>query len=180
MTAAATNKRSPPKVQPRTLLWHPLHFVSFGAGSGLSPVAPGTMGTFATVPLVYLCAQLGITVYITLTLLVCLVGIWSAARTAEALGVHDHGSIVIDEIAGFFLTMTLLEPTWLTLALGFAAFRLLDIAKPWPISVLDRRMHGGLGIMLDDILAGILACAAVHVILWLLGYTALSAVLANP
>lgn len=169
MTAAATNKRSPPKVQPRTLLWHPLHFVSLGAGSGLSPVAPGTMGTFATVPLVYLCAQLGTTVYITLTVLVCLVGIWSAARTAEALGVHDHSSIVIDEVAGFFLTMTLLEPTWLTLALGFTAFRLLDIAKPWPISVLDRRMHGGLGIMLDDILAGILACAAVHVILWLLG-----------
>ena len=165
---ATKPKRLCPKVAPRSLLGHPVHWLSFGGGSGLSPYAPGTMGTLITVPVVYLLFQLGISTYIAVTVLVCLLGIWVSARTAVALGVHDHGSIVIDEVAGFMLTMTALEPTWLTLTLGFLIFRLLDIWKPWPIRVLDRNLHGGAGIMLDDVLAGVLGCVAIHGLLWAL------------
>lgn len=85
------------------------------------------------------------------------VGVWVSGRTANALGEHDHGGIVIDEWAGFWLTMTLIPAEWPWLVAGFALFRLFDVIKPWPISWLDRRIHGGWGIMIDDLVAGFFA-----------------------
>lgn len=141
----------------RTVLTSPVHFLAFGFGSGLSPKAPGTMGTLAAIPLYLLLMNLPLTGYLLMVLLISVVGIWICGESSRRLGVHDHGGIVWDEFAGFLLTMTAAPQGWAWIVLGFALFRLFDIWKPWPVRVADRQLHGGLGIMLDDILAGIYA-----------------------
>ena len=141
----------------RTVLTSPVHFLAFGFGSGLSPKAPGTMGTLAAIPLYLLLMNLPLTSYLLAVLLISVAGIWICGESSRRLGVHDHGGIVWDEFAGFVLTMTAAPQGWAWIVLGFALFRLFDIWKPWPVRVADRQLHGGLGIMLDDILAGIYA-----------------------
>jgi phosphatidylglycerophosphatase A len=141
----------------RTVLTSPVHFLAFGFGSGLSPKAPGTMGTLAAIPLYLLLMNLPLTGYLLAVLLISVAGIWICGESSRRLGVHDHGGIVWDEFAGFLLTMTAAPQGWEWIVLGFALFRLFDIWKPWPVRVADRQLHGGLGIMLDDILAGIYA-----------------------
>lgn len=133
---------------------NPVHLLAFGFGSGLMPKAPGTFGTLAAVPFYLLMAQLPLAGYLAVLLLVILAGIPICGRTSRDLGVHDHGGIVWDEFAGFFLTMTAVPLAWQWVVAGFLLFRLFDILKPWPIGWLDRRVGGGLGIMLDDLLAG--------------------------
>lgn len=93
-------------------------------------------------------------------------GVWLCGRVANDLGVHDHGGIVWDEMVGIWMTLILLPNTWQWWLLGFVLFRILDILKPWPISVLDRNVGGGLGIMIDDMLAGLIAGALLYA-LWL-------------
>lgn len=141
----------------RTVLTSPVHFLAFGFGSGLSPKAPGTMGTLAAIPLYLMLMNLPLTSYLLVVLLISVAGIWICGESSRRLGVHDHGGIVWDEFAGFLLTMTAAPQGWAWIVLGFALFRLFDIWKPWPVRVADRQLHGGLGIMLDDILAGIYA-----------------------
>ena len=138
-------------------LAHPVHFFALGFGSGLSPKAPGTMGTLMAVPFVLLWQQLPLWGFALVVLLSCLVGVWLCGVTARNLGVHDHPGIVWDEFAGYWLTMLFAPSGWQWLLLGFVLFRIFDILKPWPIGWVDRRVSGGLGIMLDDILAGIYA-----------------------
>ncbi len=135
-------------------LTNPIHLLAFGFGSGLAPVAPGTFGTLAAVPFYLLMARLPLEVYLAVLAVVILAGIWICGRTSRDLGVHDHPGIVWDEFAGFFVTMIAAPPGWFWLVAGFGLFRLFDILKPWPIGWLDRRVKGGLGIMLDDLLAG--------------------------
>ena len=135
----------------------PIHLLAFGFGSGLAPVAPGTFGTLAAVPLYLLLAPLPLPAYLAVVTAVSLAGIWICGRASRDLGVHDHPGIVWDEIAGFLVTMTAAPRGWSWLLLGFLLFRLFDIFKPWPIGWLDRRVRGGLGIMLDDLLAGAFA-----------------------
>lgn len=146
----------------------PVHFLAFGFGSGLAPVAPGTFGTLAVIPLYLLMQPLSLPLYLMIVALVCIVGIWICGKSSEMLGVHDHSGIVWDEFAGYLVTMTAAPTGWLWVLIGFVLFRLFDIWKPWPISVLDKQVHGGLGIMLDDILAGVFALAGVQLIFYLL------------
>lgn len=154
---------------PRLLsLFNPIHLLALGFGSGLSPKAPGTMGTLVAVPLVWLLAQTSVSIYLAVTVAAAVVGIWICAYTATAMGEHDHPAIVWDEIAGYAIAMAWLPPTVLNLALAFVLFRLFDILKPGPIGWCDKRLHGGLGIMADDILAGIAAGALIHAGYWLL------------
>ena len=154
------------KITFKQLLKNPVHLLTFGFGSGLAPKAPGTFGTLAAIPIYLGVAYfLNITLYIAVTVFVALVGIWICGRTAKDLGVHDYKGIVWDEIAGFLCTMILVPVSWLTVLLGFLLFRLFDIWKPWPICLLDKHIDGGLGIMLDDIAAGLLACACLHMLL---------------
>lgn len=141
----------------KTVLSSPVHFLAFGFGSGLSPKAPGTMGTLAAIPLYLLLVNFPLWVYLLMLLLISLGGIWLCGESSRRLGVHDHGGIVWDEFAGYLLTMTAAPPGWLWIAIGFALFRLFDIWKPWPVRIADRKVHGGVGIMLDDLLAGIYA-----------------------
>ena len=149
-------------------LSNPIHFLALGFGSGLIKPAPGTWGTLSAVPLYLLTMQFVAPASMTFLLLILLsflVGIYLCGRTAKDVGVPDHGAIVWDEIVGFFITMTAVPVSWISILIGFALFRLFDIVKPWPISWFDKKIHGGLGIMLDDVIAGIFACIGLHLIL---------------
>jgi phosphatidylglycerophosphatase A len=151
-----------------TLLWNPVHLLSLGFGSGLAPRAPGTMGTLVGV-LFYLPLQsLPWPYYLAVLLLLTGAGIGLCGYTARALGVHDHPAIVWDEIVGYLLTMLLAPPGWGWVLFGFVLFRIFDIWKPWPIGLVDKRMKGGLGVMADDLLAGIFSLTIMQTIAYIL------------
>ena len=136
---------------------NPLHLLAFGFGSGLAPKAPGTFGTLVAIPIYLLLQGLSLPLYLGLVLAGTLLGFWICDRTSRDLGVHDHGGIVWDEIIGYLLTMAFAPPGWVWLLVGFLLFRFFDILKPWPIRWLDQKVAGGVGIMLDDLLAGVYA-----------------------
>ncbi|CAH0532910.1 Phosphatidylglycerophosphatase A [Vibrio stylophorae] len=145
----------------RIRLSNPWHLLAMGFGSGLSPVIPGTMGTLAAIPFYLLLVQLPLWAYLAAIVVAAVVGIAICDRTAKDMGVHDHGGIVWDEFVGFWITMIFvpaLTPAWVIL--GFVLFRFFDMVKPWPISWFDRRVHGGFGIMIDDVIAGLIAMLA--------------------
>lgn len=146
--------------------YHPVHFFSFGFGSGLMPKAPGTFGSLAAFLLIYGLSSVTIPIYLLVTVLACVLGIWICQYTATKLRVHDHGAIVWDEVAGMLVTFIAVPLTWDTAVLGFVLFRFFDIAKPSVIGYVDKRFDGGLGIMADDIIAGICSLALLHVYLY--------------
>jgi len=145
-------------------LANPIHFFALGFGSGLLKPAPGTWGTLAAIP-VYLglltafsgLGQMAGLAYGVSVFLAFLVGIYLCGKTAEDVGVHDHSAIVWDEVVGFLITMALVVPSWQNILIGFLLFRVFDILKPWPIKALDQHVHGGFGIMIDDVLAAVFA-----------------------
>ena len=145
-------------------LTHPAHFLGFGFGSGLIPFMPGTMGSLAAIPLIVAMSYLPIYGFIAVTVVSALVGIWICDKAASDLGVHDHGAIVWDEIAGMMIVFIAIPLSWHNLLIGFLLFRFFDILKPWPISFLDKHIHGGLGIMVDDLVAGAASLACLHLI----------------
>lgn len=139
----------------RFALAHPAHFLALGLGSGLAPRAPGTAGTLAAFPLYFLLQ--GAPYYWAWAAVCVAVGVWACEVTGRALGVADHGGMVWDEIAAFLLILPFAPPTLAGYAAAFALFRLFDIWKPFPIGWLDARVKGGLGVMLDDLLAALYA-----------------------
>ena len=142
---------------PGGFIKNPVHLLALGFGAGLAPKLPGTAGTVVGV-LFYLMLQHLPVLYYTGVLVVLIIsGIWICGRTARDLGVHDHPAIVYDEIVGYLVTMCMAPSGWLWIVSGFILFRLFDIWKPWPICWLDRRITGGLGVMLDDLVAGVVA-----------------------
>ncbi len=142
------------------------HFLAFGFGTGLAKKAPGTWGTLAGLALMPLLYLLPLWLGLVVIGLASVFGIWLCGRVADDLGVHDHGGIVWDEIVGIWITLIMLPNAWQWWLLGFVLFRILDIFKPWPISWLDRHVGGGLGIMLDDMLAGLIAAALLYALWW--------------
>ncbi len=151
---------------PPALLRNPVHLLSLGFGSGLAPRAPGTFGTLVAVPIYLLLRHVDPQLYWLFVLGSGMLGVWLCGVTARALGVHDHPGIVWDEITGYLLTMVAAPPGWLWVVLGFVLFRLFDIWKPWPIRQLDHGVRGGLGIMLDDVVAALYAWACLHAMLY--------------
>ena len=151
-----------PKGRPRMDWRRPHHWIAFGLGSGLAPWAPGTVGTLAAIPLYLLLQPLPLGWYLALLVAAFGVGVWACQRTALDLGAHDPGAIVWDEVVGLLVTLTAAPTGWVWIVIGFALFRLFDIWKPWPIRVLDAQVPGGLGIMLDDLVAGIMAWGALQ------------------
>lgn len=139
------------------LIKNPRLLLALGFGSGLAPKAPGTFGTLAALPLFLLLQPLGWPVYAGLLLAATWLGVYLCDYAGKYLGVSDHGAIVWDEFVGLWLTLFMVPAGWLWLLYGFVLFRLFDIAKPWPIGWADRQVKGGLGVMLDDILAGLMA-----------------------
>lgn len=155
------------ELRQRLTLKNPWHFLALGFGSGLAPKAPGTFGTLAAIPLVILLSMVSpFYVYIALCVVFSVAGIWICGHTAADMQVHDDSSIVWDEVVGMMITMVAVPLSWQTLLAGFVLFRFFDIIKPWPISYLDQHVHGGFGIMADDVLAGIFALFAMHLLLW--------------
>ncbi len=150
-------------------IWrNPLHLVAFGFGSGAAPVAPGTFGTLVGVFFYLPFQHLHWASYLLLVLVAFLVGIQICGKTAEDLGVHDHAGIVWDEIVGYWITMIAAPKGWFWIICGFVLFRLFDIFKPWPIAAVDKGVAGGLGIMLDDLLAAVYAGFCLHLIAYLI------------
>lgn len=150
----------------KIVLRNPIHLLSFGFGSGLSPFAPGTMGTIIAIPIFLAMSQLPLALYILIVAIIFSIGCWTSAKTAKALNVHDHPGIVIDEIVGYLITMILVPVTWYWVILGFVLFRLFDIWKPWPISIVDKQVKGGFGIMIDDVLAALYSLLSLHIVIW--------------
>jgi phosphatidylglycerophosphatase A len=141
----------------RVALRTPAGFLAFGLGSGLARHAPGTMGTLLAVPFGLLLKQLPATWYGPVLLVLFVAGVYLCGAASRMLGQHDPGGIVWDEMVGYWLTVALLPMTWGWWLAGFVAFRFFDILKPWPIRRLERAVGGGLGIMLDDVLAALYA-----------------------
>ncbi|WP_045857073.1 phosphatidylglycerophosphatase A family protein [Teredinibacter purpureus] len=149
----------------KQLLRDPRLLFAFGFGSGLSPIVPGTMGTLMAVPLYWLLASLALPYYIGVVIVASVVGIYLCGYASKVLGVHDHKGIVWDEFVGLWITLIAVPFSWQTLMAGFVLFRFFDMVKPWPISVVDRKVHGGFGIMVDDVLAGIAAAVILQVLM---------------
>ncbi len=145
-------------------LTSPIQFLALGFGSGLAPKAPGTFGTLAAVPLYLLMSSFSPLFYGALVIVLTVAGFYICGKAASEVGVHDHPAIVWDEFIGFFITMFMVPLSWQSVVVGFILFRIFDILKPWPISWIDKKVSGGFGIMLDDILAGFFALIIMHFI----------------
>ena len=135
----------------------PTGWLAFGFGSGLSAFAPGTMGTLMAIPFAIFLKQLSQPWYWLMLIVTFAIGVWVCDLVSRRLGVHDHGGIVWDEMVGYWLAIALVPLQWQWLLAGFVLFRIFDILKPWPINVLDKKVSGGFGIMIDDILAAVYA-----------------------
>ena len=152
----------------RTVLTDPVHILAFGFGTGLSPVAPGTVGSLVGVLFAWLTLDLGLPLQLGVAAAISLSGVWICGESARRIGVHDHGGIVWDEIAGMYITLLAAPPTVAGWILAFVLFRAFDIAKPWPIRDLDHRLGGGVGIMLDDLAAALYALILLALYGWLM------------
>ncbi len=143
---------------------NPIIFLAFGLGSGLSPKAPGTAGSALALVFFPVLVTLGLWGSIGLIVAASIFGVWLCGKAADILKVHDHSAIVWDEFVGQWLSLLPLlaiadwnTATYIGILLAFVLFRIFDILKPWPISWCDKNLHGGLGIMFDDVLAGLAA-----------------------
>lgn len=143
---------------------HPAHWIAFCGGAGLAPFAPGTFGTLVGFPLHWAARVVlpGGGPRFVLWALLFLLGTWAAGVAGRALGDEDHGGVVCDEAVAFLGVLLLAPPGWLWAGIAFAAFRLFDIWKPFPIRRIERSIAGGLGVMVDDVLAAAYALA----VLW--------------
>ena len=144
----------------------PSYFVAFGFGSGLLPVAPGTWGTLAAIPVYLLLASMPSILYVIATMLAFLLGLFVCSKVSKELGEHDYSGIVWDEVVGYLLTMLYAPQGLIWVFLGFILFRIFDIWKPQPIGYIDQKVRSGLGIMLDDVLAAIPAWLIIQFLAW--------------
>ena len=149
-------------------LKNPWNFLALGFGSGLCPKAPGTCGSLCAIPLCILLIYMPFWASVAVIILTFILGVIASNKAEKALGFHDCSSIVIDEFAGMFISVLFFPKVWYLAFLAFVLFRVFDILKPFPISYLDKRIGGGLGIMVDDIAAGFFACISAHILflLW--------------
>lgn len=144
----------------------PIYFLAFGFGSGLIPIAPGTWGTLAAIPLYLLINSQTAATYLIITILAFIAGIWICHKVSTDLGLNDYSGIVWDEIVGYLLTMYKAPFDIKWMIIGFLLFRLFDIWKPQPIRYIEQNINGGLGVMLDDILAAIPAWLIMQCLIW--------------
>ena len=138
--------------------------IDTGFYSGYLPKAPGTWGSLVGLLLFFLLHTLSLPVYLAIVAGLFMVGSFAAGEAEKIMDHQDPGLVVIDEIVGMLITMTAVPATPLVMALGFILFRVFDIAKPFPILLVDQRLHGGVGIMLDDVIAGIYSLVILQVL----------------
>lgn len=151
---------------PKSMWRNPLHFIAFGFGTGALPFAPGTFGTLIAIPFYLLLAPLSLPLYIGIVVLITLGSIYLSHQVAKEIDVHDHPGMCLDEIVGFLVTMINAPLGLFWILLGFLLFRFFDIVKPPPIRWVDTQVHGGLGIILDDVLAGIYSMLIIQFVAW--------------
>ncbi len=141
-------------------------FVATGFGLGRIPFAPGTFGTLGAIPLVWSMAGMGPGGVGFFLVSLILVSVYVADQAEKIMGEKDPGSIVIDEIAGFCVTLSLVPVGWISIILGFLVFRCFDVFKPGPVRYFEKHFSGGAGIVLDDIMAGVLAALVLKCLYW--------------
>jgi len=157
-------KKTLTREQVRALLTHPAGWIACGFGSGLLPRAPGTAGSVvALIPWWFVLHGLPIAGYLLVLIIAFALGVWACDVAGQRVGVNDHRALVWDEFVGQWIALCAAPVGWPWMVAGFALFRFFDIWKPWPIRIADRRVHGGLGVMLDDVLAGIYALALLQI-----------------
>jgi phosphatidylglycerophosphatase A len=166
---ASVERKTLTTAQRRALLATPAGWIACGLGSGLAPVAQGTFGSLAAILPWLLLRELSLPMNLVIIVLGFALGVWACGMAGHALGVDDHRALVWDEFVGLWIALlpALLAPWW-AIVLGFALFRLFDVWKPWPIREFDRRLHGGLGVMADDVIAGVFAAVVLGVVRHLL------------
>ncbi len=152
---------------PRSVWEKPSHFIAFGFGSGAVPFAPGTFGTLMAIPFYLLMRPLSLSMYLFLVILITIASMWLCDKVSKEIKVHDHSGMCLDEIVGFLVTMIGAPHGVIWILLGFALFRLFDIWKPWPIRYLDEQVKGGVGVILDDVVAGIFSFIVLQLLTWL-------------
>ena len=138
------------------LLIDPGHFLSFGFGSGFSPFAPGTIGSFLAIPIGFFMSRTTLSYRLLILGFLIVLGIYLCGRSASLFKNHDHSSIVFDEIVGMLIPLVFISFTFVNVLVCFCLFRFFDILKPWPICFFDSAFRGGFGIMIDDLVAGLL------------------------
>jgi phosphatidylglycerophosphatase A len=148
----------------KVALGSPSGFLAFGFGSGLSPFAPGTMGTLVAIPFIFALKALGEPGFWIALLLLFLLGVFVCEQASRKLGVHDHGGIVWDEMLGYWLSAAFIPLQWHWLLAAFLFFRFFDIVKPWPIGQIDSKVGGGFGIMIDDVVAALITMVILAVL----------------
>lgn len=147
--------KAPPPPVPSAIWQRPLYFFAFGFGSGAFPFAPGTAGTLLAIPFYLLLAPLPWYAYLIIVSLFIGFSAWASERVSQEIQFHDHPGMCIDEFAGLFVTLFCAPPGWGFILLGFVLFRFFDIVKPWPIGWIDKKVKGGIGMILDDVVAGL-------------------------
>ena len=152
MNDAPTRSQSP-----AVLLRHPAGWIASGFGSGFSPRAPGTVGTLAALLPWWWLRMLPLPCYVAAIAVAFAIGLWASSWVVRRSGVQDPQVVVWDEFVGVWIALIAAPAGWIWMLAGFALFRLFDIWKPWPVRWADRKVHGGLGVMLDDVFAGVYA-----------------------
>jgi phosphatidylglycerophosphatase A len=164
------SKSKPIPPVPEAVWRNPLYFAAFGLGSGAMPFAPGTFGTLLAIPFYLLLEPLPLLAYISFVIFFIVASSWICERVSRQIHEHDHPGMCIDEFAGFFVTMIGAPHGCPWVVLGFLLFRLFDIWKPWPIHVMDEKIHGGIGMVLDDVAAGIAAMILLQLLHFILRF----------
>lgn len=150
-------------------VWHDyLYFFTFGFGSGAAPFAPGTFGTLLAIPFYLLIQPLSLINYLIFCIIFIILSSLASDIVSKKIGIHDHPGMCIDEFAGFFVTMINAPLGFAWIVLGFILFRFFDIVKPWPIKSIDAHVHGGFGMILDDVVAGLFSCLIIQVLRYLI------------
>ena len=165
MNTSEENEVSPDQRALRKIVFgSPSGFLAFGFGSGLSPFAPGTMGTLVAIPFIFALRTLNEAVFWLALILLFALGVYLCGHVSRKLGVHDHGGIGWDEMLGYWLSAALVPLQWPWLLAACILFRIFDILKPWPIRQLDKKVSGGFGIMIDDVVAALFTLVILAVV----------------
>lgn len=151
---------------PESIWKNPWHFIAFGFGTGAIPIAPGTFGTLIAIPLYLYFSTYSHWIYLVFTIAFTIFSIWLCEKVSREIQVHDHQGMCIDEVVGYLVTMYHAPYGWGWIITGVILFRIFDILKPWPIRQIDDHVKGGVGMILDDVVAGIFSCFIIQTLSW--------------
>lgn len=150
---------------PESIWQNPWHFIACGFGAGAFPIFPGTIGTLVGIPIVLLFSKMALAYYLAGCIILFLIAVYLCGKTNNDFGTQDHPAAVLDEIATFPVAMIGIPTHWYFLAIAFVLFRIFDIIKPGPIRWVDRHVHGGFGVVCDDLLAALATLLILHIII---------------